>query len=84
MLEVDVYRGIAVVGGGRRDVGHVFYAVDGLLQRNDDRFLHRFCVGSGVVGVYLDGGRCDVGVLFYGEVEDGDDSHQHNCCRKDG
>ena len=83
LLEIDIDGGHPAVGGSRCDVSHIFHAVDGFFQRDDDGFLYGFRIGSWIGGVHLYGRRCDVGILFYGQVEYGDDSHQHNQHRDD-
>ena len=63
LLEGDADVGGTGVGGGGRHVVHVFHTVDLFFQRRDDRVQHGLCVGTGVGGADLDGGRSDVRIL---------------------
>ena len=71
-VEVDVERGLAVVGVDGLHVDHVVDAVHLLFERRGDGLLECFGVGAGVGGLDLDLGRNDVGVL-----RDGQAQHRH-------
>ena len=62
-LEVDRDRRLAGTGGGGDHVTHVLDAVDGLLQRNQDRVDQDVGTGAGIGDGDLHGRRRDVGEL---------------------
>lgn len=47
------------------DVAHVLHTVDGFLQRDNDRLLHRFGIGTGIRSRYLHRGRRNVWILLH-------------------
>ena len=68
LLEINIYHGITVIRGRGGDISHIFHPVDGLLQRNYNRFLYRFGVGSRIVGKYLNSRRCNIRILFHRQI----------------
>ena len=62
-LEVDDDRRLAGTGGGGGNEAHVLNAVDGLLERNQNRFDQDIGAGAGIRNGNHDGRRRDVGEL---------------------
>ena len=78
LLEVDGDVAGTGISRGGSHVNHILYAVDGFFQRDDNRFLYGFGIGTGVSGRYHDGRRCDIGVLLHRQVGQADKPHQQN------
>ena len=83
LLEVDSDVTRAGVGRCGSHVEHVLHAVDGFLQRDNDRFLHRLCIGTGISGRHHDGRWRDVGILFHRKPRQSDKPHQQDKHRHD-
>lgn len=60
------------------DVAHVLHTVDGFLQRDNDRLLHRFGIGTGIRSRYLHRGRRNVWILLHRQPRQGYDAQQNN------
>ena len=78
LLEIDVDGSIARIRCRGSHIGHVFHAVDGFFQRGYHCLLHSFSVCSRISCGYVDGRRCDVGVLFHRQGKHGNHAQQYN------
>ena len=78
LLEIDVDGSIARIRCRGSHIGHVFHAVDGFFQRGYHCLLHSFSVCSRISCEYVDGRRCDVGVLFHRQGKHGNHAQQYN------
>ena len=76
LLEIDVDFRTPVGTGGGGHVQHVFHTVHLLLNRHDDRLLHRVGVSTAVVGRDNHHGRGDIGVLLDRQREDAEQTDE--------
>jgi len=78
LFEIDVDGSISRIRCRGSHIGHVLHSVDGFFQRGYHCLLHGFGVCTRIGCKYVDGRRCDVGVLFHRQGKHGNHTQQYD------